>query len=37
MHARIGILQAIHRNEPQVFKPDRKEPRWGKRKLKRDE
>jgi hypothetical protein len=37
MHARIGILQAIHRNEPRVFNPDRKDPHWRKRKLKRDE
>jgi hypothetical protein len=37
MHARIGILQAIHRNEPRVFNPDRKDAHWGKRKLKRDE
>ena len=37
MHARIGMLQAIHRNEPRVFNPDRKDTHWGKRKLKRDE
>jgi hypothetical protein len=30
-------MRAIHRNEVQVFNPDRKEPHWGKRKLKRDE
>ena len=37
MHARIGMLQAIHRNVERSFNPDRKETHWGKRKLKRDE
>jgi hypothetical protein len=37
MHARIGALRALHRNVERVFNPDRKETRWGKRKLKRDE
>jgi hypothetical protein len=37
MHARIAMLQAIHHNEAPVFKTDRKETHWGKRKLKRDE
>jgi hypothetical protein len=37
MHARVAILQAIHRNEARVFYPDRKDPHWGTRKLKRDE
>jgi hypothetical protein len=36
MHARIAILQAIHRNEARVFNLDRKKAHWGKRKLKRD-
>jgi hypothetical protein len=31
MHARIGILWAIHRDEGLVFNPDRKDPHWGKR------
>jgi hypothetical protein len=35
VHARIAILQAIHRNDVREF-TDRKEPHWGKRKLKRD-
>jgi hypothetical protein len=35
MHARIAMLQAIHRNEERVL-TDRKETHWGKRKLKRD-
>lgn len=34
--ARAATLQAIHRNEVRVFNPDRKDPHWGKRKLKRD-
>jgi hypothetical protein len=33
----MATLQAIHRNETRVFNPDRKDPHWGKRKLKRDE
>jgi hypothetical protein len=35
--ARIATLQAIHRNAVRVFNPDRKDPHWGKRKLKRDQ
>jgi hypothetical protein len=34
---RIAALRAIHRNDARVFNPDRKDPHWGKRKLKRDE
>ena len=37
MLARIGVMRALHRNDPRVFNPDRKETHWGKRKLKRDE
>jgi hypothetical protein len=37
MHARIGILRAINQHKPQVFDPSRKEPHWGKRKLKRED
>jgi len=37
MFARIGVMRALHRNEERVFNPDRKDPHWGKRKLKRDE
>jgi hypothetical protein len=37
MHAHIGMLRALHRNEARVFNPDRKDTHWGKRKLKRDE
>lgn len=35
MHARIGVMQALNRNVERVF-TDRKDPHWGKRKLKRD-
>jgi hypothetical protein len=35
--ARIGMMQALHRNVERVFNPDRKETHWGKRKLKRDQ
>jgi hypothetical protein len=35
--ARIATLQAINRHVERVFNPDRKDTRWGKRKLKRDE
>jgi hypothetical protein len=36
MHARIGVLRAIHRDHERVL-IDRKETHWGKRKLKRDQ
>lgn len=35
--ARATTLQAIYRNKERVFNPSQKEPRWGKRKLKRDQ
>ena len=31
MHARIGMLRALHRDVERVFNPDRKDPHWGKR------
>lgn len=34
--ARIATLKAINRHHVRVFNPDRKDPHWGKRKLKRD-
>jgi hypothetical protein len=34
--ARIATLQAINRNAAREFDADRKEPHWGRRKLKRD-
>jgi hypothetical protein len=36
MFARVGFMQALHRHEVREF-TDRKEPHWGKRKLKRDQ
>jgi hypothetical protein len=36
MLARIGVMRALHRNVERVFS-DRKDPHWGKRKLKRDQ
>jgi hypothetical protein len=37
MFARIGFMRALNRQVERVFKSDRKETHWGKRKLKRDE
>jgi hypothetical protein len=37
MMARIGVMRALNRNVVREFNPDRKDIRWGKRKLKRDE
>jgi hypothetical protein len=37
MMARIGVMRALNRNVVREFNPDRKDTRWGKRKLKRDE
>jgi hypothetical protein len=37
MLARIGVLKALHRSVVREFNPDRKDRRWGKRKLKRDQ
>jgi hypothetical protein len=37
MLARIGIMTALNRHVVREFNPDRKDPHWGKRKLKRDE
>jgi hypothetical protein len=36
MLARIGVMRALHRHDVRGF-TDRKEPHWGKRKLKRDQ
>jgi hypothetical protein len=35
MFARIGVMRALNRHVERVFNPDRKDTRWGKRKLKR--
>jgi hypothetical protein len=37
MFARIGMMRALNRHVAREFNPDRKDPHWGKRKLKRDE
>ncbi len=34
--AQMGMMQAIHRHRQRVFNPDRTDPHWGRRKLKRD-
>ena len=34
--ARIGVMLALHRNVERVFNSGRKDPHWGKRKLKKD-
>ena len=36
LHARIAMMQALHPRE-RTFDPARKDPHWGKRKLKRDQ
>jgi hypothetical protein len=36
MLPRIGVMKALNRNVERVFS-SRKDPHWGKRKLKRDE
>ncbi|WP_029582494.1 hypothetical protein [Bradyrhizobium sp. URHD0069] len=35
--ARIGVIQALHRNEVRQFNLDAKEHHWRRRKLKRDD
>jgi hypothetical protein len=37
MFARIGVMQALNRGHARQFNPVRKDPHWGKRKLKRDQ
>ena len=36
MHARIGVMRALNRNVVRAFNPSRKDPHWGRPKLKRD-
>jgi hypothetical protein len=36
MFARIGVMRALNRNLVREFNPDRKDPHWGRPKLKRD-
>jgi hypothetical protein len=37
MFARIGVMRALNRHVERVFDPSRKDKRWGRRKLKRDQ
>jgi hypothetical protein len=37
MLARIGVMKALYPKGERAFKPKRKDPHWGNRKLKRDE
>jgi hypothetical protein len=37
MHARIGVLRGLNRHVERGFNHDRKDPNWGRRKLKRDQ
>jgi hypothetical protein len=37
MFARIGIMRALNRHHVREFNPKRKDPHWGRRKLKRDQ
>jgi hypothetical protein len=37
MFARIGVMRALNRGHVRDFNTSRKEPHWGRRKLKRDE
>jgi hypothetical protein len=37
LHARVGMLRAMNHGRERVFRSDRKETHWGKRKLKWDE
>jgi hypothetical protein len=37
MLARIGVMKALNRHVERVFNSDRKDPHWGKWKLKRDQ
>ena len=36
LHARVGMLRAMNHGRERVFRSDRKETHWGRRKLKRD-
>ena len=37
MFARIGVMRALNRHQVREFNPDRKDTRWERRTLKRDE
>jgi hypothetical protein len=36
LFAKMGIFRAVNRNVELTYNPSRKDPHWGKRKLKRD-
>lgn len=36
LFARMGVLRALHRHHQREFNSNRKDPKWGKRKLKRE-
>jgi hypothetical protein len=37
MFARVGVMRALNRHHVREFNPSRKEPHWGRPKLKRDQ
>jgi hypothetical protein len=37
MMARIGVMRGLNRNVGRTFNPNRKDPHWGRAKLKRDQ
>jgi hypothetical protein len=37
MFARVGVMQALNRGHVREFNTSRKDPHWGRRKLKRDQ
>jgi hypothetical protein len=37
MFARTGVMRALNRHHVREFNTSRKDPRWGRRKLKRDQ
>ena len=34
---KLGVMKATNRGHVRTFDPDRKDPHWGKRKLRRDQ
>jgi hypothetical protein len=36
MHAGVGVMRALNRGQVREFTSSRKDPHWGRRKLKRD-
>ncbi|MEH2561764.1 hypothetical protein [Bradyrhizobium sp. AZCC 2289] len=37
MFARVGVMRALNRHHVREFNTSRKDPHWGRRKLKRDQ